>query len=471
MSEVPERIPDYVGIAKRDPDGRALRLAMQRAYRVNIMEAGNKLFVDLLPPSWIGAPPSLPKHVMRELSLRALEAERKAENAARQKQDASDPYKLKISLAKQPTFTRVVFGWNKFVTADLSRRGRKVALEFGRNAKADLSRLKVDPPKYLRGAKAKQTETGMKIELVIDGDVDVRGFREGNAYVLDLTGPDDAEAAAAEKAARALPRPAEEGADGEQAAKPTDQEEITLAGEPDKDTDGAKETAPAVEVETLVKSLESENLLSQDFADAEAPLPPGPGSDRPESEDAPAAPEKQAEQAVEAEQPVEAKKEPESEQAKAAPDGEEKPKPDETADAKKAPVAKDEGDTSKSAEKKAGAEPEAEAKSSEPLPGVPAKPKVTARLEATESQIRLTFPFDAPVASTVFRRGKYIWLVFDSDVDLDVVGHRSRQGQENHAGEPGLSRARCNMSGSGCRAPGWHMCRPRRRIGSSPSAT
>jgi len=197
LSEVPERIPDYVALARRDPDGRAFRFAMQRAFRINAMEAGNRLFIDLLPPSWIGAPPSLPKHVMRELSLKALEAERKVQEEARQREDAKDPYKLEVEVAEQPTFTRLVFAWNKFVTANLSRQGRKVSLTFGRYAKANLNRLKVDPPKYLRGAEAEKTKSGMTVVLTVGGDVDVKGFREGNSYVLDLANPDDASVEAA----------------------------------------------------------------------------------------------------------------------------------------------------------------------------------------------------------------------------------------------------------------------------------
>ena len=49
-TSVLETIPDYVGLVRRDPDGRALRFAMKRPFEVNIMEAGTELFIDLLPP-------------------------------------------------------------------------------------------------------------------------------------------------------------------------------------------------------------------------------------------------------------------------------------------------------------------------------------------------------------------------------------------------------------------------------------
>ena len=40
------------------------------------MAAGERLFIDLLPDSWTGVPPGLPKEVIEDLARRAREAER-----------------------------------------------------------------------------------------------------------------------------------------------------------------------------------------------------------------------------------------------------------------------------------------------------------------------------------------------------------------------------------------------------------
>ena len=72
------------------------------------MTAGEKFFVDLLPETWSGAPPSLPRDVIEELARRAREAER-LERAARQ---AALPKKLppvRVHVARQPTFMRYLF--------------------------------------------------------------------------------------------------------------------------------------------------------------------------------------------------------------------------------------------------------------------------------------------------------------------------------------------------------------------------
>jgi tetratricopeptide (TPR) repeat protein len=432
LGEIPERVPDYIGIARRDPDGRALRLALQRVFRVNVMEAGNRLFVDLLPPSWIGAPPSLPKDVMRELSLKALEAERKAREVAQQREDAKDPYKLNVKLAKHPTFTRVVFDWNKFVTANLGRQGRKVRLDFGRNAQADLSRLKVDPPKYLRGAEAEKTDKGMSVELTVDGDVDVRGFREGNAYVLDLTGPGDANDSAAESAARAVPRPSgDDPQSGDDGAESADKAEITLAGsrsDPPAQDPQAKADAA---IKTALKALDGTSLAGNEFADTEVPLPPGPGGK------AEAEAEKNAEPA-----PVEAAVEPEPAAAEQTAEAKSEDKPAPAAPAEVAPNAPNSGRPS--AEAKPPDEPAAAEIASQPEsapapesadadPAIGEKPDrsaFAALMETTDSQMRMTFPFPKPVASAAFRRGNTIWLVFDSGAKLDVAAIKSAKSEK-----------------------------------------
>ncbi len=40
---------DYFSAARRDPDGRGVRIALSRKVRLNTMVAGERLFIDLLP--------------------------------------------------------------------------------------------------------------------------------------------------------------------------------------------------------------------------------------------------------------------------------------------------------------------------------------------------------------------------------------------------------------------------------------
>ena len=63
----PSTLPDYVTIAPRRsrPEGRPLRAADDAQHQH--LEAGEKLFIDLMPLTWQGLPPGLPPEVVAEL--------------------------------------------------------------------------------------------------------------------------------------------------------------------------------------------------------------------------------------------------------------------------------------------------------------------------------------------------------------------------------------------------------------------
>lgn len=357
IDHLAEAIGDYVVVSRRDPDGRALRLALSRSFRVNVMEAGNQLFVDLLPPDWTGPPPTLPPDVIRELSRKALEAERKAQEEARQKANLGTPFRLDVRMAHHPTFTRLVFDWNQFVTARLSRQGREVVVHFGQSAKADLVPVRSEAPAFLRSVESRTADDGMAIVLVVDEDVDVRGFREDLAFVVDLTGPDagarragDAAAQAVrEAAAAAVPHVAEEGGVGSAEIVLPGRRPLAIAAPVTEDTQAGAERRSAdgqpLDLDALADSANG--------APATTTVVDTDGGARPAGEDAP---------------------------------------------------------------------PTAGGASGQPA-GV-----VEALAEQQGERLRLVFPFTQPVAAAVFRRGNRIWLVFDSDVEIDAAALREGAG-------------------------------------------
>src|SRR5437764_11600187 len=103
-----DAVPAYVGSARRDPDGAAIRLSLARKVSVNAMTAGERIFVDLLPDSWRGLPPSLPQEVIRELSERARAAER-ALRAQRAVEASQKRAPVRVRASVQPTFVRFLF--------------------------------------------------------------------------------------------------------------------------------------------------------------------------------------------------------------------------------------------------------------------------------------------------------------------------------------------------------------------------
>ncbi|HEV7439122.1 MAG TPA: hypothetical protein VGN94_05775, partial [Methylobacterium sp.] len=96
-------MPAFVSTVRRDPDGSGMRLALQRPFRINVQEAGEQVFVDLLPESWAGLPPQLPPEIVADLARRAQRAEAALKAAA----PAPVPKPLSLEVAHLPTLTRL----------------------------------------------------------------------------------------------------------------------------------------------------------------------------------------------------------------------------------------------------------------------------------------------------------------------------------------------------------------------------
>ncbi len=100
---------EYIGAARRDPDGKAIRIALARKVRVNTMAAGERLFVDLLPEPWTGVVPGLPQDVVEELTKRARDAEKRAVQQLSHRRSSASRRLIRVRVGKQPTFTRYSF--------------------------------------------------------------------------------------------------------------------------------------------------------------------------------------------------------------------------------------------------------------------------------------------------------------------------------------------------------------------------
>jgi len=185
VEQLSDVLPDYVGSARRDPDGSAIRLALSRKVTVNSMVAGERLFVDLLPDTWKGSPPGLPQDVVRELSERAREAER----ALRQQRVAAEAKKrppVRVRASVQPTFVRYVFELQDGAGVSSSLNERKFSLMFDAPLTFDLADAKLIAPTSVGGINQKIEGNTSKVEIGLIGDVDVHSFREDKNYVVDI---------------------------------------------------------------------------------------------------------------------------------------------------------------------------------------------------------------------------------------------------------------------------------------------
>lgn len=434
VEKLSDAVPDYVGSARRDPDGTAIRLSLSRRATVNTMTAGERIFVDFLPDSWTGPPPALPAAVVRELAERARAAERAlraqlAANAAKKR----PPVRVRASV--QPTFVRFVFEMPEGVSVSSVLNEQKLTLQFTSVLNFDLADAKVAAPPNVASISQRADVDSSAVDIMLIGEVDVHSFREEKNYVIDIafqqaerqSVPELPQAAAKPAAAPAKPGPA-----------------------PRMSRDKALKEAPPPPLADIPPAT-SETIAEQ----AKIEIKPAQAAAAPAVAETAAAVEKKP--AVEKATPANDSAAPAAEKATAAP--EKTPPPAEAA--KPAP-------TAEAVQAAAVEAPKAAAPKPAPPPAEPAKQlapttsmpppenaaKETAAKESTKENtkestgketttkdkaatvearrdsdgLRVTFSFAAPTPAALFRRADTVWLVFDHAGPMDVEQIRLKGG-------------------------------------------
>lgn len=188
VAKLPDSAPDYVTTARRDPDGTAIRFALNQKVTPNTMAAGEKLFVDLLPPSWKGMPPGLPQEVVNELAERARAAERELQNR-RVLNATKGKAQVRVRASVQPTFVRLSFDVASDVSVTSDLRGEKLKLQFSAPINFDLADARVAAPTDVTGMTQASDDGTSTVEIAFKKGLDVRSFREDKSFVVDLGAP------------------------------------------------------------------------------------------------------------------------------------------------------------------------------------------------------------------------------------------------------------------------------------------
>ncbi len=121
---------------------------------------------------------------------------------------AASPLEVRTAQAKD--FTRIEFRWAGGARVSQRRDGQTLTLRFSRDAKPDLSTLRIMPPKWLKGAQSRSTAAGLEIDLLLADDAEAKvGSADGAIYVNLFARPAAAEVPqAAQAAATPAPEPA-----------------------------------------------------------------------------------------------------------------------------------------------------------------------------------------------------------------------------------------------------------------------
>ena len=405
VDKLSDAVPDYVGSARRDPDGTAIRLSLARRATVNTMTAGERIFIDFLPDSWTGPPPSLPAAVVRELAERARAAERAlraqmAVNAAKKR----PPVRVRASM--QPTFVRFVFEMPDGVNVSSVLNDQKLTLQFNSVLNFDLADAKVAAPPNIASINQRADVDSSAVDIVLIGEVDVHSFREEKNYVIDVAFQQAEKPALAEPQAAAKPAvPARPGP----ASRISGDKALKESPPPPQPAE-----IPPVTSETIAEQARIEikpAQITEAPAVAEAATPAAEKVTPAKDNAAPAA-EKMAAAAEKTSPPAEAAKAAQpAEQVQAA-----------AAEAPKAVAPKQAPPPAEPAKQPAPA-------ASSPPPESGAKDKAaTVEARRDSDGLRVTFSFAAPTPAALFRRADTVWLVFDHAKPIDIEPIRAKGG-------------------------------------------
>jgi hypothetical protein len=409
VDKMADAVPDYVGSARRDPDGSAIRLSLSRKVTINTMTAGERLFVDLLPDSWTGPPPSLPQDVVRELAERARAAEREL----RQQRAMSEAKKrppVRVRASVQPTFVRFIFEMPDGVGVSSVLNEQKLKLMFSKALTFDLADAKISAPPNVSSISQKIEGETAVVELVMLGDVDVHSFREEKNYVIDVAFQQADKAAVLPQASDAAHAPPARGSEKPvppMAAAPASAVPVPVAA--------ATPAAPVPATPATAMPAEKPVMAEKPVA-AEKPMM----AEKPVTmEKMAAAPQPQPSESHAAETPA-------APAAQVAPEAAVGPAPKMAAVSEAVPPASAPGDTP--------AATEVPAKKPAPAPAMAApaeaKPEAASNVSVLRdgAGLHLTFSLPTGTPAALFRRADTLWLMLDSKKPIDVESIRGQGG-------------------------------------------
>ena len=397
VDKLSEAVPDYVGSARRDPDGLAIRMALARKVSVNTMTAGERVFIDLMPDGWKGPPPGLPQDVVRDLAERARAAERALrEERTLEASKKRPPVRVRASV--QPTFVRYVFELPDGAGVSSALNEQKLTLLFKPALTFDLADAKLVAPANVASIAQKMESDGARVEMKLIGDVDVHSFREEKNYIVDIgfhqtgkslsaalaevqSGKTDAGQPAGAAAAPAKPA----GIPPPTSETIAEQAGLTVRPPP-------SDAKPAEAAKTPEPSPAAASPAAPDQPVADQHAPETPATEKQAAVETPSAPAVKAPTAVTP--------------------GKQTPVGDNPAEHGLAKAA---------SAKPAASPPPSSAKGS-------ANDAVTLAAVRRSDGFRLTFGFDRPTPVALFRRADAVWLVFDSEKSVDVGAIRKEGG-------------------------------------------
>lgn len=187
VARVARELPDYISVARIDPDGRGMRFALSRPLRANLIEAGDKAFIDLLPESWTGLVPGPPPEVIASLAERLRLAETRAREVERRPQAPRPP--LTLRSATLPTLERLIFQAPADTSVKPELADGTLRLTFDQPMPVAPGAIRPFLPEDVALVSQVTTADTTELTFSVPKDWQVRSFRDDDGLTIDLLRP------------------------------------------------------------------------------------------------------------------------------------------------------------------------------------------------------------------------------------------------------------------------------------------
>ena len=187
LPDIALALPDYATIARVDPDNRGIRIGLRSTFNINRMDAGESLYIDLLPPRWVGLPPALPPELIAQLAERSKKRAMEAEETRRAEEARRVHPKATLRVGRNPTFVRLQFEWSTETKGQFTLTGTKGTVEFDWPASIDLKALNDALPAEIRSARNTLGKAHSKVDLVLADGVIPRFYQMSpTQFIVDV---------------------------------------------------------------------------------------------------------------------------------------------------------------------------------------------------------------------------------------------------------------------------------------------
>ncbi|HEV7345152.1 MAG TPA: hypothetical protein VGN60_05915 [Devosia sp.] len=187
LPDVGVTMAPYLSVARVDPDGKGLRLGLRASFTFNRIEAGEKLFIDLLPTTWQGMPPALPQEIIDELAERARLAAIRAERERKAADVIELDPRASVRVGRNPTFMRVQFDWTVPTIAEYVQEGTTSHIAFEWPVGVDMRELTLNLPPEVGAVENSVNPDGSLVTLTLAEGVTPRFYENSpRQFILDI---------------------------------------------------------------------------------------------------------------------------------------------------------------------------------------------------------------------------------------------------------------------------------------------